>query len=109
MMELASNQGRLEAVCLLAATLADRMLMKQAVQGLMPLANAGVLWKASSLLEEYKYPVPSIVVDVLDRVRHAEEAGTAAEVATDVAAPGHLAPALRPPATLLHLHRPLQS
>lgn len=106
-MELAPNQGRLEAVCLLAATLADRMLMKQASQGSMPLAAAAMLWEASSLLEEYKYPIPSIVVDVLGRIRHAEETGIEVEVAADVARPGRLAPPVRQATTLLHLHRPL--
>jgi hypothetical protein len=106
-MELTPNQGRLEAVYLLAATLADRMLTKQLSQSSMPLANADALRKASFLLDEYEYPVPSIVVDVLGRIRHAENAGKGAEGAINVGQSRLPTSPVRRATTLSQMYRPL--
>jgi hypothetical protein len=68
------QQDQLETVSALAATLADRMLMERLTRGTLPLANASRLWTASLLLEEHQRPIPRIVADVLDEVRHCEPA-----------------------------------
>ncbi|GJE11090.1 MULTISPECIES: hypothetical protein [Methylobacterium] len=68
------QQDQLETVSALAATLADRMLMERLTRGTLPLANASRLWTASLLLEEHQRPIPRIVADVLDEVRHSEPA-----------------------------------
>jgi hypothetical protein len=68
-------QDQLEIVSNLAASLADRMLMERLTEGKLPLANASRLWTASLLLEEHARPIPRIVADVLEQVRHAEPDG----------------------------------
>ncbi|MGH1587267.1 hypothetical protein ACRBEV_01605 [Methylobacterium phyllosphaerae] len=73
-MDRTTQQDQLEIVSALAASLADRMLMERLTQGTLPLANAGRLWTASRLLEAHERPVPRIVADVLEQVRHAESA-----------------------------------
>ncbi|MEE7466213.1 hypothetical protein MOF8_04335 [Methylobacterium oryzae] len=79
-----TQQDQLEIVSALAASLADRMLMERLTQGKLPLANATRLWTASLLLEEHARPVPRIVTDVLEQVRHVEpdEAGDTDEAET---------------------------
>lgn len=64
-----SQQERLETVCTLAATLADRALGHQLKNGTFASEDEHALRAASSLLEEYNYPVPSLVVDFLGRAR----------------------------------------
>ena len=76
------QQDQLETVSALATTLADRMLMERLTRGTLPLANASHLWTASLLLEEHQRPIPRIVADVLDAVRH----GTPAEGTPEPAA-----------------------
>ncbi|SDA33247.1 hypothetical protein SAMN02799622_05495 [Methylobacterium sp. UNC378MF] len=71
-MKTTTQQDQLEIVSALAASLADRMLMERLKQGTLPLANAGRLWTASLLLEEHARPIPRIVTDVLEQVRHGE-------------------------------------
>ncbi|MGX9982844.1 hypothetical protein [Methylobacterium fujisawaense] len=73
-MNSTTQQDQLEIVSALAASLADRMLMERLTQGTLPLANAGRLWTASLLLEEHERPIPRIVADVLEQVRHVEPA-----------------------------------
>ncbi|WP_457105946.1 hypothetical protein [Methylobacterium sp. P5_C11] len=73
-MDRTTQQDQLEIVSALAASLADRMLMERLTQGTLPLANASRLWTASRLLEAHERPVPRIVADVLEQVRHAESA-----------------------------------
>ena len=71
-MKSTTQQDQLEIVSDLAASLADRMLMERLTQGKLPLANASRLWTASLLLEEHARPIPRIVTDVLEQVRHVE-------------------------------------
>ncbi|XYD11316.1 hypothetical protein R1A27_13405 [Methylobacterium sp. NMS12] len=71
-MKSTTQQDQLEIVSALAASLADRMLMERLTQGRLPLANASRLWTASLLLEEHARPIPRIVTDVLEQVRHVE-------------------------------------
>ncbi|KAA0113507.1 hypothetical protein CIW48_29570 [Methylobacterium sp. P1-11] len=71
-MKTTTQQDQLEIVSALAASLADRMLMERLRQGTLPLGNASRLWTASLLLEEHARPVPRIVTDVLEQVRHGE-------------------------------------
>ncbi|GAN50918.1 hypothetical protein ME121_4977 [Methylobacterium sp. ME121] len=71
-MKSTTQQDQLEIVSALAASLADRMLMERLTQGKLPLANASRLWTASLLLEEHARPIPRIVTDVLEEVRHVE-------------------------------------
>ncbi|MGU3546520.1 hypothetical protein [Methylobacterium sp. A52T] len=71
-MKSTTQQDQLEIVSALAASLADRMLMERLTQGKLPLANASRLWTASLLLEEHARPIPRIVADVLEQVRHVE-------------------------------------
>lgn len=73
-MNSTTQQDQLEIVSALAASLADRMLMERLTQGTLPLANASRLWTASLLLEEHERPIPRIVADVLEQVRHVEPA-----------------------------------
>ncbi|RUP16763.1 MAG: hypothetical protein EKK43_00380 [Methylobacterium sp.] len=73
-MNSTTQQDQLEIVSALAASLADRMLMERLAQGTLPLANASRLWTASLLLEEHERPIPRIVADVLEQVRHVEPA-----------------------------------
>ncbi|MFF9551068.1 MULTISPECIES: hypothetical protein [Methylobacterium] len=73
-MNSTTQQDQLEIVSALAASLADRMLMERLTQGTLPLANARRLWTASLLLEEHERPIPRIVADVLEQVRHVEPA-----------------------------------
>jgi hypothetical protein len=99
------QQDQLEIVSALAASLADRMLMERLTRGTLPLAHAGRLWTASLLLEEHERPIPGIVTDVLEQVRHVEpadgadpEAGPDVTDADDQPAPrtGRLIRLLRP-------------
>ncbi|MBP1180984.1 hypothetical protein [Methylobacterium sp. PvR107] len=79
------QQDQLEIVSALAASLADRMLMERLTRGTLPLAHAGRLWTASLLLEEHERPIPGIVADVLEQVRHVEPAdGADPEAGPDV-------------------------
>ncbi|MEE7502241.1 hypothetical protein ACLBXO_22065 [Methylobacterium sp. C33D] len=71
-MKSTTQQDQLEVVSTLAASLADRMLMERLTQGKLPLANASRLWTASLLLEEHARPIPRIVTDVLEQVRHVD-------------------------------------
>ena len=66
-----SQQVRLETVCALAATLADRILTDQSKNGVLAIEDMPALWTASFLLDGYDYPVPSVVVDVLGQARQA--------------------------------------
>jgi hypothetical protein len=104
-MDYNTQQDQLEIVSALAASLADRMLMERLTCGTLPLANASRLWTASLLLEEHARPVPRIVEDVLEQVRHVEpadgagpEAGPDLTRAVDRPAPrkGRLIRLLRP-------------
>ena len=79
------QQDQLETVSALATTLADRMLMERLTRGTLPLANASRLWTASLLLEEHERPIPRIVADVLDAVRHGAPAQDAPEPAAQAA------------------------
>ena len=84
-MDSRMQQDQLEIVSALAASLADRMLMERLTRGTLPLAHAGRLWTASLLLEEHERPIPGIVADVLEQVRHVEPAdGADPEVGPDV-------------------------
>jgi hypothetical protein len=69
------QQDRLEKVYTLAAKLADRILADQIKSGVLAIEDTTALWNASLLLDDYDYPVPSVVVDVLGQARQASWMG----------------------------------
>ena len=110
-MDSRMQQDQLEIVSALAASLADRMLMERLTRGTLPLAHAGRLWTASLLLEEHERPIPGIVADVLEQVRHVEPAdGADPEAGPDVTGAGADADDRPAPRTgrLIRLLRPFR-
>jgi hypothetical protein len=111
-MNSTTHHDQLQTVSALAATLADRMLMERLTRGTLPLANASRLWTASLLLEEHQHPIPRIVVDVLDEVRHSEPEEEThdpiAEAGPDVTVPARRPGSAPPKGRLVRMLRPFR-